>query len=298
MHNPTKACPHCEHKAPNQSYLRRHIDRVHFRGDSKRKPHICDYCGNRFYTACQLNIHITTHVRNKQYKCSQCDYVTHTEILLALHVKNIHVYRDSLVCNICGATLRSKGSMEQHQRRHYDEKPFKCTECSRMFIGQTDLARHKMIHKERTFQCGVCQKKFVYREHLNRHSVIHTGEHNFACSQCTYKCNVRTNLNKHMLNVHNIKKYNQKKVVRVNETEVTSEPPAVFSKVETEEIHHTIEDSGTVQQQLSEQHTASMHIMNMQAQLDTEQSYPTYHCISVAGHNATMPDQPFDHSSM
>ena len=254
MHNPTEACPHCEHKAPNQSTLKRHINRVHFRGDSSRKPHLCDHCGNRFYTADALNSHVITHVRDKQYKCSHCDHATHTEILLAKHIKNMHVDQDPFICNICGATTKFKDSMDAHQRRHYDERPFKCTECSHTSISASDMARHKMIHKERAFQCGVCQKKFVYKRQLNRHIVIHTGEKNFACLHCTFKCNVSANLNKHMLNIHNIKKHNEIKIKRVNDISITTEP-------HTEAIH-----SGAVQQQLSEQHTAPIHITDMQAQ--------------------------------
>ena len=252
IHYPTEACPHCEHKAPNQSYLKKHIDRVHFRGDSSRKPHICDQCGNRFYTAYALNSHVTTHVRDKQYTCSHCDHATHTEILLAKHIKNMHVDRDPFICNICGARTKFKASMDEHQRRHYDERPFKCTECSHTSISATNLAHHKMIHKERAFQCGVCQKKFVYKSQLNCHSAIHTGEKKFACSHCAYTCNVSSNLNKHMLQVHKIKKLNEAKIIRVNEITVDPPPHPVFSHAHTEAIHHT-GGTKTVQQQLSEQ---------------------------------------------
>ena len=269
MHNPTEACPHCEHKAPNPSTLKRHIDRVHFRGDSSKKTHICDQCGSRFSAACTLNSHVTTHVRdNKQYTCSHCDYVTHTEILLAMHIKNMHVDRDPFICNICGATTKFKASMDEHQRRHYDERPFKCTECSHTSISATNLAQHKMIHKERAFQCGVCQKKFVYKFQLNRHSAIHTGEKKFACSHCAYTCNVSSNLNKHMVQVHNIKKLNEAKIIRVNEIIMEPPPHPVFSHVHTEVIHHTGE-SGTVQQQLSEQ-------LSVQQQLSEQQTAPIY----------------------
>ena len=264
IHNPTEACPHCEHKAPNKSYLKKHIDRVHFRGDSSRKPHICDHCGSRFYTPDALNRHISIHVRDKRYKCSHCDHVTHSESLLASHVKNIHVDRDPFMCNICGATTKFKSSMDEHQRRHYDERPFKCTECSHTSISATNLARHKMIHRERAFQCVVCQKKFVYRSQLTRHNVIHTGEKNFSCSHCTYTCNVPSNLNKHMLQVHSIKKHNEAKIIRINEIEIpsiTTEPPHPMFSDDRPEVSHRFGDSRTVQQQLSEQQTLSMHMM-------------------------------------
>ena len=302
MHNPTEACPHCEHKAPNQSTLKRHIDRVHFRGDSSRKRHICDHCGSRFYTPDALNRHISIHAPDKRYKCSHCDHVTHSESLLANHIKNVHVDRDPFMCNICGATTKFKSSMDEHQRRHYDERPFKCTECSHTSISATNLARHKMIHRERAFQCVVCQKKFVYRSQLMRHNVIHTGEKNFSCSLCTYTCNVRSNLNKHMLQVHKIKKHNEAKIIRINEIDIpsiTTEPPRPMLSDDRPEVCHQFGDSGTVQQQLSEQQTLSMHMMNMPAAGDTEQPPPDYpYHMPVAGYDVVISDQPYDNSPM
>ena len=45
--------------------------------------------------------------------------------------------------------------------------------------------------------------------------VIHTGEKNFSCDKCPYKCNVKHNLNKHYINVHKIKLPLDAKVSRI-----------------------------------------------------------------------------------
>ena len=53
-------------------------------------------------------------------------------------------------------------------------------------------------------QCNVCAKKFKTPHHLRRHEVIHSGNKPFDCYLCEYKCNVKSNVVKHVKSVHGI----------------------------------------------------------------------------------------------
>jgi len=201
-HQPSEACPYCDHLAPNASYLKKHVDIKHFKEDVTRRRYSCDQCKARFYTKYHLERHLECHSKTKTFQCPHCTHSTHSEMLLKRHLSNMHTSRDPYVCNICGATTKFKMSLIEHQRRHYNDKPYKCTECSYCAVSSSNVARHSLIHKGRTYQCDVCQKKFVYKSHLKRHQVIHTGEKIFTCLECSYSCNVSSNLRKHMSLVH------------------------------------------------------------------------------------------------
>ena len=46
--------------------------------------------------------------------------------------------------------------------------------------------------------CEICDKGFFKLEHLKKHMLLHTGLKPFACTICAYRCNQKSNLNKHM----------------------------------------------------------------------------------------------------
>ena len=50
----------------------------------------------------------------------------------------------------------------------------------------------------------VCGKKFLTKAHMRRHMALHTGEKQFSCPRCEYKCNVKSNLKKHCLSSHGL----------------------------------------------------------------------------------------------
>ena len=46
--------------------------------------------------------------------------------------------------------------------------------------------------------CPYCSKKFKEKHKMKRHILVHTGEKPFKCSLCTYSCNRKDNLSKHV----------------------------------------------------------------------------------------------------
>ncbi|XP_026835445.1 zinc finger protein 502 isoform X2 [Drosophila erecta] len=80
-----------------------------------------------------------------------------------------------------------------------DAKPFKCSQCPKIFLTKAFLEEHLRNHPEdRRFQCSHCTKRFARRATLLRHQLTHTGERPYHCSHCSSTFNQTSSLNRHM----------------------------------------------------------------------------------------------------
>ena len=52
------------------------------------------------------------------------------------------------MCNLCGQSYSTQGSLKVHTRSHTGERPFKCGECDRAFITSGQLKKHSRTHNK------------------------------------------------------------------------------------------------------------------------------------------------------
>lgn len=111
------------------------------------KPFACSICGHRCVTQQQLNNHLTTHSREKKFKC---DYPG------------------------CGKVFGVKTALSTHKRTHTNEKPFSCRWCGDSYSDSSNLSKHrKTVHEDEktAIPCPHpgCEYKDSRAQRLERH---------------------------------------------------------------------------------------------------------------------------------
>lgn len=94
---------------------------------------------------------------------------------LIYHIKSHQNIRD-VMCEICGAAFRHRGSYNKHLKGHKGIREHKCDECAKSFRTKTELKTHKRTHTNiKEFICQVCNKAFRMKSHLGYHMRTHVS---------------------------------------------------------------------------------------------------------------------------
>ena len=107
-----------------------------------------------------------------------------------------------------------------------DELPFDCDYCDRRFASRSRLKIHIKVHiteetqetdRDRSFleeneqsrevKCVICDKRFKDQKGYKIHNgKMHAPAYSMACEICDFKCNTRSGVRKHMVEVHTYKR--------------------------------------------------------------------------------------------
>ena len=129
----------------------------------------CLVCDSEFFDSSSLENHRDYHLRNRE-------------------------------CCRCHKVLGNKSKLLTHHRSHTKELPYNCSLCSKSFAELSTLRKHEATHGERNFRCDICSKAFVRKDYLSKHSLTH--RQTFKCSQCTFVCHNRTDIQRHLSQHH------------------------------------------------------------------------------------------------
>lgn len=86
-------------------------------------------------------------------------------------------------CPICSTGFSSKKTMEQHVKRHPEDKiSYQCQFCDRNFCHKSEFIIHTRIHdSSRPYQCQDCDRSFEQRDSLFIHRQTHAEEKPYPC---------------------------------------------------------------------------------------------------------------------
>ncbi|XP_049794263.1 histone-lysine N-methyltransferase PRDM9-like [Schistocerca nitens] len=88
-------------------------------------------------------------------------------------------------CTTCTRSFSCASNLRKHEVIHTGERPYKCTTCNKAFYRTSDLRTHVRIHTgERPYKCTSCNKSFHSSSGLTQHERIHTGECPYKCTTC------------------------------------------------------------------------------------------------------------------
>lgn len=214
-------CPICPESFSQVLELANHLS-VH--------ANMCNVCSKTFSTKQQLEKHEQCHLSAAtQYECTECGksflgsdafrqhYCVHQKHLSSssttdrkrrfekssdMLVNNeeeeeVDVGEDFYNCPTCNKRFPSSISLQEHQRLHDFDRPFKCLVCGKSFAKKKYLTQHQQIHNERPYQCDLCSNSFKTEQALLSHRKTHDADRKYRCSICDKSYRTQYDLSRH-----------------------------------------------------------------------------------------------------
>ncbi|KAM9364239.1 uncharacterized protein KZ484_010514 isoform 2-T2 [Pholidichthys leucotaenia] len=88
---------------------------------SIQRWHSCKECGKGFSFACQLEVHMRWHTKEKPYNCTVCHKSFTTVSMLKRHHR-IHTGEKPFRCHVCGKCFNQSAHLNTHFRLHTRER--------------------------------------------------------------------------------------------------------------------------------------------------------------------------------
>ena len=219
-------CSQCDKKYQNWTSVARHQRIVHEPG---KFP--CKRCGKTFEEENNLRSHLegtkhgSKHKHTRKYYCDHCERSFSSKQYAKIHMKNVHEGRKSqatcnvlnktrftnnLECDTCKKSFNRKDALKRHfEMVHLKIKNFLCNECGKSYSEKAKLLAHTLsAHQKVRFDCTKCEKSYSSKIHLRTHFKVMHEEGVDAnlkkCSKCPYSSVRKSNLKRHLSDVHKI----------------------------------------------------------------------------------------------
>ena len=176
----------------------------------------CPLCPKVFTKLTYLQRHISSHTKEKSFKCDHCDFTTVSQTNFKRHVDRNHedeaVWEKRLKfkCEWCSYKTDQPCSLRIHVITHSEDKKFHCkfNGCDYKAKDIVRLNYHdKWVHNQQPLlPCQVpgCVYVGIRRSDLRQHMIKHSEDRPFACFQtnCSYRAKSRNALNVHVRFTH------------------------------------------------------------------------------------------------
>jgi transposase-like protein len=139
------------------------------------------------------------------HMCEVCGECFDELSRLVDHQCERHGATRSHCCTHCGRAFVRLRALEQHERRHAQEKRYSCAECDMQFITNGELARHRRaLHAaafdEGPFRCEVCDKDLANARERAEHRAMHRNR--VPCPECGKTFTLERSMRAHVATFH------------------------------------------------------------------------------------------------
>ena len=225
-----------------RSQRTREYHAMHKTPEKERKTDfICKICDKQFISNHVLDRHMCEAHSSGQnrIKCTECDMTFSRWHTMADHRRDAHHgygKNKSHKCGICDKSFTQSGTLNRHMKNtHGEEKKYECGQCPSRYARREDLERHlqkgkhiitegsssKSVQKEdnskwdedsydeadeldKKFICSICDKTFVTKSNLSRHvQQIHNNE-SVPCTKCCKVFSRKDELRDHLNAIHGV----------------------------------------------------------------------------------------------
>ncbi|GAA5883566.1 hypothetical protein JCM3774_001743 [Rhodotorula dairenensis] len=105
----------------------------------------------------------------------------------------------------CGKCYTRPIRLEEHQRSHTGERPFKCPDCDATFQRDSHLKAHARSHlsdSDKRYPCGLCEKRFWTNQHVKKHVEMVHNSKGYDCPDCGQHFRKHRGLRDHLAQAH------------------------------------------------------------------------------------------------
>lgn len=168
-------------------------------GEGNSRIFYCKHCDYKSSIMLSIRNHITTHSRERLYKCNICNKAYTRSDSLTTHCQTVH-FKEKYVkeCHICGKTYNGLRRLNKHLRTHSNSN-FQCDICKRIIKNKQSLVTHMLRHSgSKSYTCEQCAASFYTLSELCNHRRF---QHimkavSVKCDFCSYEGP------KHKMNIH------------------------------------------------------------------------------------------------
>ena len=153
--------------------------------------------------------------KNNHIKCKFCEYTCLRKNLMKSHIAIVHDGMKPYQCTMCNYSAGAEGNLRKHiEEVHEQKKPHECKICHTRFSRKERLKWHiQSIHeKKKLFKCSACGYECLLKGNMKSHTdrthkgeeieIIYLGDEKHCCTLCSFSSGLKSELNKHIHEVH------------------------------------------------------------------------------------------------
>ena len=170
-----------------------------------KQPTVCKHCGETFRSYSAMRTHMKKVEGHAEY-CQYCGKAFLTKSLLKVHEKR-HTQEKNFKCDLCDFRAVTKVEISFHRPKHFANKPAVCEHCGAQYKSEKVLDFHrKKMHSDLAFrfQCPHCDYHAPLKSQLKRHMICHDDSMSYSCQICHKSYKRRPHLARHLMQCHNI----------------------------------------------------------------------------------------------